>query len=165
VLGKPLGNCLPIRAVITTRVIAERFAEGPEYFSTFGGSNLSCRIASEVLDIVEQEGLSANAKVMGESLLSGMRQLAKDYPSVGDVRGIGLFLGLELVTDRETLEPATDAAAHVVNRLRDMRILVGREGPADNILKIRPPLTIGADDVGMILDRLRICLRDVEAAR
>jgi len=79
--------------------------------------------------------------------------------------GIGLFLGLELVTDRETLEPATDAAAHVMNRLRDMRILVGREGPADNILKIRPPLTVGADDVEMILDRLKICLREVEAAR
>lgn len=165
VLGKPLGNGHPIGAVITTRAIAERFAEGPEYFSTFGGSNLSCRIASEVLDIVEEEGLSANAKAMGERLLSGMRALAKDHASVGDVRGIGLFLGLELVSDRGTLAPATDAAAQVMNRLRDRRILVGREGPADNILKIRPPLTVEADDVDMILDRLDICLREVAAAR
>lgn len=165
VLGKPLGNGHPIGAVITTRAIAERFAEGPEYFSTFGGSNLSCLIAAEVLDIVEEEGLSANAKAMGERLLAGMRDLAQDYSVVGDVRGIGLFLGLELVTDRETREPATDAAAHVMNRLRDMRVLVGREGPADNILKIRPPLTIGADDVEMILDRLKVCLREVEATR
>ncbi len=165
VLGKPLGNGHPIGAVITTRAIAERFAEGPEYFSTFGGSNLSCRIASEVLDIVEEERLSANARAMGEQLLSGLRTLAQDHPVIGDVRGIGLFLGLELVEDRDTLEPATEAAAHVMNRLREMRILVGREGPADNILKIRPPLTIAGDDVGMILDRLRICLREVEAAR
>lgn len=165
VLGKPLGNGHPIGAVVTTRAIADRFAEGPEYFSTFGGSNLSCLIAAEVLDIVEDEGLSANAKVMGEKLLAGMRELMADYPSVGDVRGIGLFLGLELVTDRETREPATEAASHVMNRLRDMRILVGREGPADNVLKIRPPLTIGAEDVDMILDRLKICLREVEAAR
>ncbi|WP_449256454.1 aminotransferase class III-fold pyridoxal phosphate-dependent enzyme [Bosea sp. (in: a-proteobacteria)] len=165
VLGKPLGNGHPIGAVITTRAIAERFAEGPEYFSTFGGSNLSCRIASEVLDIVEEEGLSANARAMGEHLLSGLRALAQHHSIIGDVRGIGLFLGLELVEDRDTRVPATEAAAHVMNRLREMRILVGREGPADNILKIRPPLTIAADDVGMILDRLRICLREVEAAR
>jgi 4-aminobutyrate aminotransferase-like enzyme/Ser/Thr protein kinase RdoA (MazF antagonist) len=163
VLGKPLGNGHPVGAVITTREIAARFAEGPEYFSTFGGSNLSCRIASEVLDIVEDEGLQENARLMGNRLLSGMRELGGRHEIVGDVRGIGLFTGLDLVTDRERRAPGTDLAYYVMNRLRDMRILVGRDGPADNILKIRPPLTIGADDIDMLLDRLDLCLREAGA--
>lgn len=160
VLGKPLGNGHPIGAVITTREIAARFAEGPEYFSTFGGSNLSCRIASEVLDIVDDEGLQENARLMGERLLSGMRELGEKHAIVGDVRGIGLFTGLDLVTDRESRTPGTGLAYYVMNRLRDLRILVGREGPADNILKIRPPLTIGSDDIDMLLDRLDLCLTE-----
>ncbi len=160
VLGKPLGNGHPVGAVITTREIAGRFAEGPEYFSTFGGSNLSCRIASEVLDIVDDEGLQDNAATMGERLLRGMRELGLRHEVVGDVRGIGLFTGLDLVTDRESRTPATGIADYVMNRLRDMRILVGREGPADNILKIRPPLTIEADDIDMLLDRLDLCLKE-----
>lgn len=165
VLGKPLGNGHPIGAVITTRAVADRFAEGPEYFSTFGGSTLSCLIAAEVLDIVEDEGLAANAKAMGERLLTGLRALGETYPVIGDVRGIGLFLGVDLVTDGDSRTPATAAADYVVNRLRDMRILIGREGPADNILKIRPPLTVEADDVDMLLARLDVCLREVETAR
>lgn len=160
VLGKPLGNGHPIGAVITTRTIAERFAQGPEYFSTFGGSNLSCRIAAEVLDIVDDEGLQANAKAMGERLLGGLSALGEKYPVIGDVRGIGLFVGIDLVTDRESRNPATAAADYVMNRLRDMRILVGREGPADNILKIRPPLTVDAEGIDMLLDRLDLCLKE-----
>jgi 4-aminobutyrate aminotransferase-like enzyme len=160
VLGKPLGNGHPIGAVITTRAIAERFAEGPEYFSTFGGSNLSCRIAAEVLDIVDDEGLQANAKAMGERLLAGLHALGRVYPAIGDVRGVGLFVGLDLVTDRESRNPASAVADYVMNRLRDMRILVGREGPADNILKIRPPLTVDADGIDMLLDRLDLCLKE-----
>lgn len=160
VLGKPLGNGHPIGAVITTRAIAERFAQGPEYFSTFGGSNLSCRIAAEVLDIVDDEGLQANAKAMGERLLGGLNALGEKYPVIGDVRGIGLFVGLDLVTDRESRNPATAAADYVMNRLRDIRILVGREGPADNILKIRPPLTVDAEGIDMLLDRLDLCLKE-----
>lgn len=164
VLGKPLGNGHPMGAVITTRAIAERFAEGPEYFSTFGGSNLSCRIASEVLDIVEEEGLEANARVMGDRLLAGLRGLQERSDVIGDVRGIGLFVGVDLVADRESRAPATAVADYVTNRMRDLRILIGREGPDDNVLKIRPPLTIEADDIDMILDRLDLCLREVDAA-
>jgi 4-aminobutyrate aminotransferase-like enzyme len=160
VLGKPLGNGHPIGAVITTRTIAERFAQGPEYFSTFGGSNLSCRIAAEVLDIVDDEGLQANAKAMGERLLAGLNALGEMHRVIGDVRGIGLFVGLDLVTDRESRNPATAAADYVMNRLRDIRILVGREGPADNILKIRPPLTVDAEGIDMLLDRLDLCLKE-----
>jgi 4-aminobutyrate aminotransferase-like enzyme/Ser/Thr protein kinase RdoA (MazF antagonist)/murein DD-endopeptidase MepM/ murein hydrolase activator NlpD len=151
VLGKPIGNGHPIGVLVTSREIADAFAQGPEYFSTFGGSTLSCRTGKEVLDIVDDEGLMDNAKQMGERLLSGLHSLQEKHVIVGDVRGYGLFIGLDLVMDRETREPGTKLADYVKNRMRDHRILMGTEGPADNILKIRPPLTIEADDVDMIL--------------
>jgi 4-aminobutyrate aminotransferase-like enzyme/Ser/Thr protein kinase RdoA (MazF antagonist) len=149
VLGKPLGNGHPVAAVITTRVIADSFAQGPEYFSTFGGSTLSCRIAKEVLDIVDDEGLQGNARAMGDRLIEGLRVLQAKHPVIGDVRGLGLFVGVELVQSDGS--EATDACAYVKNRMRDHRILIGSEGPKDNILKIRPPLTIQSDDIDMIL--------------
>lgn len=151
VLGKPIGNGHPIGAVITTRHIADKFAEGPEFFSTFGGSNLSARIGAEVLQIVDDEGLQENARAMGNRLLRGLKGLQSRHPTIGDVRGIGLFVGVDLVENPETKHPGTGIARYVKNRLRENRILVGTEGPHDNILKIRPPLTIEADDIDMIL--------------
>ena len=147
VLGKPLGNGHPVGAVVTTAEIARSFDNGIEFFSTFGGSTLSCRVGTEVLRIVREERLQENARDVGNHLLAGLRELQSRHPIIGDVRGIGLFIGVELVTDRETRAPATSAASYVVNRLREERILIGTEGPADNVLKIRPPLTIGRPDV------------------
>ena len=154
VLGKPLGNGHPLGAVVTTHEIAASFANGMEFFSTFGGSTLSCMIGREVLAIVDEEGLQANAATVGHVMLDGLRELQGRHAIIGDVRGMGLFLGVELVKDRETLEPAGAAASYVANRLREHRILIGTEGPFDNVLKIRPPLTFGADDAEMLLDRL-----------
>ena len=154
VLGKPLGNGHPLGALVTTRAIADSFANGPEFFSTFGGSTLSCRIGKEVLDIVDDENLQANAKTQGDLLLNGLRKLQKKHACIGDVRGIGLFVGVELVTDRESRTAATEIAAFVSDRMREHRILLGREGPMDNILKIRPPLTVQADDIDMIISTL-----------
>ncbi len=151
VMGKPIGNGQPIGVLVTTKKIAASFAQGPEYFATFGGSNLSCRIGKEVLDIVDEEGLMGNALRMGAKLLAGLKTMQKRQPLIGDVRGYGLFIGLDLVTDRLTKAPATLVARYVKNRMREHRILMGTEGPADNILKIRPPLTIAADDVAMLL--------------
>lgn len=102
--------------------------------------------------MVDEEGLQENARTVGNQLLDGFRVLKEKHPVFGDVRGVGLFLGVELVTDRKTKEPATGIANYVMNRLRDHRVLIGREGPFDNILKIRPPLTITPDDAGLILD-------------
>ena len=164
VLGKPIGNGHPLAAVVTTAEIANRFAEGPEFFSTFGGSNLSALIGKEVLDIVDDEGLAQNAATVGAELLAGLRDLQDRHPSIGQVRGIGLFTGVDLVTDRETREPATAIADHVINRLRDMRILIGREGPADNVLKIRPPLTFDRESVAVICKALDIALTEAELA-
>ena len=160
VLGKPLGNGHPLGAVITTREIAESFAKGPEFFTTFGGSTLSCRIGKEVLDIVDDEGLMENARVMGNQLLDGLRQLQEQYDTVGDVRGYGLFIGVELVNDPGSREPHSELASYIKERLRQHRILIGTEGPADNILKIRPPLTIDREGVEMLLVTLRSILNE-----
>ncbi|HEX4933184.1 MAG TPA: aminotransferase class III-fold pyridoxal phosphate-dependent enzyme, partial [Gemmatimonadaceae bacterium] len=154
VLGKPLGNGHPLGAVITTAEIARSFDNGIEFFSTFGGSTLSCRVGTEVLRIVREEGLPENARTVGNHLLDGLRQLQTRHALIGDVRGMGLFIGVDLVTDRETRAPATAAASYVVNRLREERILIGTEGPADNVLKIRPPLTVGREDVEWVVEVL-----------
>ena len=154
VLGKPLGNGHPIGAVVTTAAIAESFANGMEFFSTFGGTTLACRLGAEVLNIVDAEGLQENARLRGTQLLDGLRDLQTRYPVIGDVRGRGLFIGAELVLDRERKTPATLLAGYVSNRLRAHRILIGTDGPFDNVLKIRPPLTVGADDCALLLRRL-----------
>ena len=125
-----------------------------EFFSTFGGTTLACRIGTEVLSIVDDEGLQQNAHDQGRRLLDGLRQLQQRHRLIGDVRGRGLFLGVELVRDRSTKDPAGALASYVSNRLRDHRILIGTDGPYDNVLKIRPPLTIGAEDCDLLLARL-----------
>ena len=160
VLGKPIGNGHPLGVVVTTRAMADSFDNGIEFFSTFGGSTLSCRIGKEVLDIVDDEGLQGNAALMGQRLMEGLRRLEAAYPCVGDVRGMGLFLGLELI--RADGSEATEICSYVKNRMRDHRILIGSEGPKDNILKIRPPLTIEADDLDMLIAVLDKVLSEVD---
>ena len=154
VIGKPLGNGHPMGAVVTTADIARSFDNGIEFFSTFGGSTLSCRTGTEVIRIVDEEGLQANARTTGERLLAGLRALQSRHAIIGDVRGIGLFVGVDLVSDRELRTPATREARYIVNRLREERILIGTEGPADNVLKVRPPLTVQPDDVDVLVATL-----------
>ncbi|WP_187431502.1 Acetylornithine/succinyldiaminopimelate aminotransferase [Roseobacter fucihabitans] len=160
VLGKPIGNGHPIGVVVTTRHIAEAFDNGIEFFSTFGGSTLSCRIGKEVLDIVDAENLQNNAKRMGDRLMTQLRDIEQRFDTVGDVRGMGLFVGVELINPDGSESP--EICAYVKNRMRDHRILIGSEGPKDNILKIRPPLTIQADDIDMIAATLEKILAEVE---
>lgn len=159
VLGKPLGNGHPIGAVITTRAIADSFARGPEFFSTFGGSTLSCRIGREVLEIVDDEALQDNARRSGDRLIQGLRAIARRHPLIGDVRGIGLFVGVELV-DSDTAT-APEICTYVQNRLREFRILIGSEGPRHTVLKIRPPLTIDNEGVDMLLWALDMVLGEI----
>jgi 4-aminobutyrate aminotransferase-like enzyme len=125
-----------------------------EFFSTFGGSTLSCAIGREVLQVVEDEGLQAQARDVGAFMIGELQMLKKDYALIGDVRGSGLFVGVELVKDRASLEPATDETAYIVNRMREHRILIGSEGPYDNILKIRPPLCFTREDASLVVERL-----------
>ena len=152
VLGKPLGNGHPIGAVITTREISESFDNGIEFFSTFGGSNLSCRIGTEVLDIVDDEKLQKNAKTVGDFLISGLRELKKNFDFIGDVRGMGLFIGVEIIRGDGTED--SELCGYIKNKMRENRILIGSDGPKDNVIKIRPPLTIELEDAQMLLATL-----------
>ena len=158
VLGKPIGNGHPIGVVATTEKIANSFDNGIEFFSTFGGSTLSCAIAKEVIEIVDQEGLQSNAQEMGIKLKKGLINLQEKYQSIGDVRGMGLFVGIEFID--KTGKENTRLCTFVKNRMREYRILVGSEGPKDNVLKIRPPLSIEADDIDMIIETLGIILAE-----
>jgi 4-aminobutyrate aminotransferase-like enzyme/Ser/Thr protein kinase RdoA (MazF antagonist) len=160
VMGKPIGNGHPLGVLVTTKEIAESFDNGIEFFSTFGGSTLSCRIGKEVLDIVDDEGLQDNARTMGARLIDGLHALEQKHACVGDVRGMGLFLGVELINPDGS--ESTAICSYVKNRMRDHRILIGSEGPKDNILKIRPPLTIDSDDVDMIIQTLDRILSEIQ---
>lgn len=151
VLGKPIGNGHPLAALVTTRAIADSFNNGMEFFSTFGGNPVSCAVGLAVLDVVQEEGLQAHARRVGAHLLAGLRPFARRFPLVGDVRGSGLFLGVELVRDRETLEPAADAASYVTNRMREEGILLGTDGPLHNVVKIRPPMPFTVADADRLV--------------
>jgi 4-aminobutyrate aminotransferase-like enzyme len=160
VLGKPMGNGHPIGAVVTTRAIADAFANGMEFFSTFGGSSVACAVGCEVLSIVADEDLMGHAQRMGGQFLNGLHALAQTYPLIGDVRGHGLFLGVEFVNDRDARNPATAQTAYVVERLREQRILVGTEGHDNNIIKVRPPLTFDDAATEHFLAALSIALAE-----
>jgi 4-aminobutyrate aminotransferase-like enzyme len=160
VMGKPLGNGHPIGAVATTRRVANAFDNGMEFFSTFGGNTVSCAVGMTVLDVVREEKLQEHARVVGEQMLRDLRRLADRYLLIGDVRGSGLFLGAELVRDRETLEPATAEASFVVNRMRERGVLIGTDGPYHSVLKIRPPMPFGLDDAAILLEVLEASIRD-----
>jgi 4-aminobutyrate aminotransferase-like enzyme len=158
VLGKPLGNGFPIGAVVTTRAVAASFSEGPEFFSTFGGSTVAMAAGNAVLDVLEGEGLAENARAVGDQLLEGLKLLQARHPVVGDVRGRGLFLGVELI-DPEDGGPAAPAASAIKNALRARRVLIGTDGPHDNVLKIRPPMSFDALAADLLLDELGQALR------
>ncbi len=153
-MGKPIGNGHPLGAVVTTPEIAAAFANGMEYFNTFGGNPVSCAIGMAVLDVMEQEGLQPRARDHGARLLAGLREVMTRRPLVGDVRGLGLFAGVELVKDHGTLEPAGAEAAYVANRMRDRGVLVSTDGPGHNVLKIKPPMVFGGDDVDCLVETL-----------
>ena len=155
VLGKPIGNGHPIGAVITTRAIAESFDNGMEFFSTFGGNNVSCAIGLAVLEVVQEERLQSHAFEVGERLLKGLRDLQQQHEIIRDVRGSGLFLGVELVQDGM---PATLEAKRIVNRMREEGILLGTDGPSHNVLKIRPPMPFSHDDAEQLLSTLCLCV-------
>ncbi len=156
-LGKPMGNGHPLAAVITTSEIADAFANGMEYFNTFGGNPVSCAIGMAVLDVIENEELQKNAYQAGNRLLQGLKGLMERYPLIGDVRGLGLYAGVELVSDRRTLDPAPEQADYIINRMQDHGILISTDGPLYNVLKLKPPIVFteqNADEVVQTLDKI-----------
>jgi 4-aminobutyrate aminotransferase-like enzyme/Ser/Thr protein kinase RdoA (MazF antagonist) len=154
-LGKPIGNGLALGAVVTTREILERFARATDFFSTFGGNPVACAAGLAVLDVIEKENLLENARETGAYLIEGLRGVAKDSASIGDVRGRGLFVGVDIVSDKGSMTPDGTECARIKNRLRAAGILVGSEGIADNILKIRPPMVFRPAHADRLIAALR----------
>jgi 4-aminobutyrate aminotransferase-like enzyme len=165
ILGKPIGNGHPLGALITTREIADAFHNGMEFFSTFGGNTVSSLVGLTVLDVVQEEKLQDHAQKVGECILKGLLPLVDKYSLVGDVRGSGLFLGVELVRDRQTLEPADREAGYLVNRLREQGILLGTDGPYHNVIKIRPPMPFDEGNADRLVDVLDRTIGELETAK
>jgi len=154
VLGKPMGNGHPLAAVVTTQELAKKFANGMEYFNSFGGNPVSAAVGMAVMDIIEDESLMQNALDTGNYLFNELNKLMEKYNVIGDVRGKGFFLGIELVKDRLTLEPATKFASDVVNDLRENGVLFSTDGPDENILKFKPPMVLSKNDADFLIEKL-----------
>ena len=164
-LGKPMGNGHPIAAVVSRRNLVGAFAERSGYFNTFGGNPVSSAAALAVLDVIENESLQENALNVGQHIVERLWSLAEKHECIGDIRGTGLFLALDLVADREGRTPATALAARVVNDLRNHGVLSGSIGPHANILKLRPPLVLSSEDADYMIDILDDSLSRVSVAR
>ncbi|KAM6953502.1 5-phosphohydroxy-L-lysine phospho-lyase [Aplochiton taeniatus] len=162
-MGKPMGNGHPLACVATTVEIAEAFTgNGVEYFNTFGGNPVSCAIGLAVLDVIEKEDLRENASRVGRHLIDLLTELQTRHPIIGDIRGVGLFVGVELVTEREQRTPATEAVAQLVKRLKEERICVSTDGPSDNVVKFKPPMCFGMDDAELVVNSMDRILTDME---
>ena len=158
-LGKPMGNGHPVAAVVARSEIVDRFAAEHEYFSTFGGNPVACAAALAVLDVIEDEGLLENAATVGALLRAAVEAMAADHPAIGDVRGRGLMVGVDLMVDRESREPASDLAHRVMNEMRERGVLISTTGRRGNVLKIRPPLVLTASQAELIITALDASLR------
>ncbi|WP_444994981.1 aminotransferase class III-fold pyridoxal phosphate-dependent enzyme [Aliikangiella sp. IMCC44359] len=162
-IGKPIGNGHPLAAVVTTHEIAKSFVTGMEYFNTFGGNPVSCAIGLAVMNVVEQEKLMQKAEKVGEYLQTGLKRLSQNFPIIGDVRGLGMFIGAEFVLDRELKEPAVEQISYVIERLKEEGILLTTEGPLHNVLKIKPPLAFSIEDGDYFLKTLECVLAETGA--
>ena len=161
VMGKPIGNGHPMAAVFTTKDIAASFKE-MEFFSTFGGNPVSCAIGMAVLDVIENDNLIEKSKLMGDLFIEGLTELKKRHKLIGDVRGKGLFLGIELVKDHSSLEPASKEAELLVEGMLSRNILLSIDGPRKNVIKIKPPMVISKNDVDRTIKSLNEVLKDIK---
>jgi 4-aminobutyrate aminotransferase-like enzyme len=153
-MGKPMGNGHPLAGVVARRDLVEEFTSRNMYFNTFGGNPVSAAVGMAVLDVIEDEGLLQNARVVGEYTLSRLKQLAERHPRIRDVRGAGLFFAVELVDDRNAKTPATAQTKRLVNLMRERGVLISRIGIHDNILKIRPPMPFSKQNADLLVDTL-----------
>ncbi|XP_048833826.1 ethanolamine-phosphate phospho-lyase [Brienomyrus brachyistius] len=162
-MGKPIGNGHPMACVITSRKIAEAFmSSGMEYFNTFGGNPVSCAIGLAVLDVIEKEALQGNALRVGRYLTELLRQQKEKHPLIGDIRGVGLFVGVELVKDRSKRTAATAEAQDVIHKLKEHRILLSADGPDRNVLKFKPPMCFSEENAKFAVDMIDEILTAIE---
>ncbi|MBL4745234.1 MAG: aminotransferase class III-fold pyridoxal phosphate-dependent enzyme [Flavobacteriaceae bacterium] len=157
-IGKPLGNGHPLAAVVCTQEVAEKFANGMEYFNTFGGNPVSCAIGAAVLQTIKSQKLQENALEVGTYLKKQLKTLALEYPLIADVRGEGLFLGVELLD--ATGKPCADKADYLVNRMKDFKVLMSTDGPDNNVIKIKPPLVFTRENAKEVLTYLAVILAE-----
>ncbi|MBY6005228.1 aminotransferase class III-fold pyridoxal phosphate-dependent enzyme [Salipiger bermudensis] len=150
-MGKPMGNGYPVAGIALVPEIVERFGKDTRYFNTFGGNGVAMAAAQAVFDVIREEELQANSKLRGAQIQDGMRKLAERFDVIGDVRGAGLYVGVELVSDRAAKTPDAATASAIVNALRARRVLISATGPDGNILKIRPPLVFTEADVAWLI--------------
>lgn len=157
-IGKPIGNGHPLAVVVCTRAVADRFANGMEYFNTFGGNPVSATIGLSVLNVINEQKLQSNALHVGNHLKASLQQLQQQFPIIKDVRGQGLFLGFELCDDE--LQPLAEQASYLANRMRDLGILISTDGPDYNVIKIKPPITFTKHHADELLNRLATVLAE-----
>jgi 4-aminobutyrate aminotransferase-like enzyme len=160
-IGKPIANGHPMGAVITRPEIAQAFITGMEYFNTFAGNPVSCAIALSVLDVIREEKLQENAQQVGQFIMQGLRGLQTRFPIIGDVRGTGLFIGAELITDPDSKGVPTAQAHDIIETMKSQGILLSLDGPLNNVLKIKPPIVIQRSHAEQFLDTLETTLRIV----
>ena len=153
-LGKSIGNGHPLSVVVTTKELSDEFNNGMEYFNSFGGNPVSCAIGHAVLDIIEEEGLQENAFEVGKELVALLDQLKSKHDIIGDVRGKGLFLGIEIINDTETLSPDQIATDQIVNEMRNRGILLSSDGPNHNVIKIKPPMVFNRSNALFLVETL-----------
>lgn len=162
-MGKPIGNGHPMSCVVTTPEVAEAFgSSGMEYFNTFGGNPVSCAIGLAVLDVITKEDLQGNAVRVGRHLSSLLEEQKQKHLLIGDVRGCGLFVGVELVKDRDALTPATAEAQEVIYKLKEEKILLSADGPHRNVLKFKPPMCFTAEDADLVVEKIDLILTELE---
>jgi len=159
-LGKPMGNGYPVAGLVVKPEVLAAFGSKARYFNTFGGNAVAAATALAVLEVIETEGLMANAAKVGAAFRDGLQALAKDHAALGPIRAAGLFLGAEIVQGGDPLAPDAARTAQVVNRLREAGVLISATGPRANVLKIRPPLVFSEENVSFFLERLDSALRD-----
>ena len=157
-MGKPMGNGHPIAATVIQRPLAEKFSNKTGYFNTFGGNPVSCAAAMAVMDVIEMEDLQKNALEVGAFLKEGIKSIALKFPLIGDVRGSGFFLAIEMVEDSKK-NPATKVAYKIVQELKERGILTNTIGPDENILKLRPPMVFTKENANFFLDQLEIVVK------
>ncbi|QTD38878.1 aminotransferase class III-fold pyridoxal phosphate-dependent enzyme [Polaribacter batillariae] len=157
-IGKPLGNGHPITAVVCTKEVAEKFANGMEFFNTFGGNPVSCAIATQVLQTVKNNNLQENALIVGDYLKQKLLKLSKKFPIIRNVRGQGLFLGFELVNNY--LQPLPKQTEYLINRVKDFGILMSSDGPDNNVIKIKPPIIFSKKDAQEVIFYLKLVFKE-----
>ena len=157
-MGKPMGNGYPVAGVAVAPDVVSGFGHQMRYFNTFGGNSVAVAAAQATLDVLRDEGLLENADRVGKVITNGIRELSTRHDRIGDVRGTGLYIGVELVRDRATMEPDSESALAMVNGLRERRVLISATGFNANVLKIRPPLIFSENDAGRLLGEFEAVL-------